>query len=333
MSTRIIRGTGAFLLVFALADMATLLVHYGPSQGFYAWFYHAACLLLGIALVFQHRVLALGTIAASAIPLAVYFVEHLLRILGFRVLGMTDFLYHPGMGNAQFVLGHVHLFFWPAAVLAWWWLPVTKKESKRVTPIFLTAFAIQGVLWALSLFVFPFHQNVNCAYGPCFSIPFQMGEVTYRIVYFGGLLFLSFLLAHALVKFSAKLSRGKKTLRTFGRTCGGFAALLAILTAADWYRWHKLPHFNCAQAYEDSEVRASCDYTVEWAPGQMMLSYSVVNKKNYPRFCFSRIEMDGKEEALHDSIWAEPNQSTEIWVVVPHPKKETSARLIARCED
>lgn len=328
LSARVVWG--GFLVTVGLGEMALLAYSVGVSQGVYFWFYHLAVVGIGASLLLQDRALWTAFFSAGLLPMGAYLVEHVLRLFGVHTLGLTGFLYNPGLSGTAFLLGHSHFLFWPAAIYGWATLP-TKKEGTPKLWIYLVIF--HAAIWATSFYVFPPHQNVNCIHGPCFPWPWSTTALFYRFAYVGTL----FTLNAALALFLWRETPVWIRRRAFGvrtrQISFGLASLFALATAVDEVRWWRTPHFRCEAAFEDSRVKAACDYTAEWDRDKMMLAYSIVNKASEPRYCNSRIRINGEEQPLHDAIWAEPKVPTEVWVVVPNPRQDTSARVLATCAE
>lgn len=332
-AAKAIRPLGLFLVGLGLIEMGVLAWDYGPAQGFYFWFYHLALLAIGASLFLRDRALLIAFFSASALPLGAYALDHLYRsFFGSSLLGLTDFLFNPGITLRAFLLGHSHFLIWPAAVFGFFFLPKEKKQLEK-TLGYILFFHVS--IWTVSYFAFPAYQNINCVQGPCME-GLRLNGWMYTFVFIGTLFVVNLVLAWGLNQLSFRALKGQKQKRRekfVFNVVAGCVGVLLLLTAFDWNTWRKSPHFRCETAYEDNAVRVGCDYTVEWGADKMMLVYSVLNKASHPRFCDSRIRVNGEEQPLHEGIWAEPKTPTEIWVVVPKPSVETSARLIAKCRD
>ncbi len=319
---------GIALVAVAAVETFVLANEFGIRQGVYFWFYHLALFGAGLGLLLRDRALIVAYFTAAVFPLGLYSIEHLLRALfGVQTGGLTDFLYNPGLSAPAFILGHSHFFFWPAALFGLMTLEPRKNEMRRT---FLYILGFQATIWAISYFAFPTHQNINCIHAPCSSLPWDLTERGYRFAFISLLLLLNLVAAWVFYRNPIRQPRNSKRFRA-GFAIAGLA--LVCLSALDVTRWALQPHFRCAPPFEDENVRIGCDYTLEHGSNQMMLVYSVFNKAQNPRFCFSRIALNGDEQPLHDEIWAEPRTETEIWVAMPHPTTTTTAKLSARCED
>lgn len=203
-----------------------------------------------------------------------------------------------------------------------------KGEWKRVLT-YIAAFHL--FIWPVSFWLFPDHQNINCVHGPCFVWAHGLSLWLYRTLYIGTLILANGLAAWGIQNWKAP--KGKNFERSTAHALAGLAVFFTVATAWDCFAWTRQPHFRCQAPYEDEHVRIGCDYTSEWGSDKMMLAYSVFNKAKEPRFCTSRISMNGDEKPLHEDIWAEPGAKTEIWVVLPNPAADISARLLAHCRD
>ncbi len=322
-------GTGILLTLIGVGDAGLLGWSTGFSQGLYFWFTHLAVTAMGIALLLRDRALVIAFLSAALVPMGAYLAEHCVAVFGGpHLFGLTDFLYNAGLNGGVFLLGHAHFFFWPAAVMGWFWLKSGREEWKR-TVAYIAAFHL--IVWPASYALFPAHQNINCVHGPCFAWAQGFSAWAYRTLYIGTLILANVLVAWGIQNW--KMPKGNKFERRSGHALAGVAVFFALVTARDCFRWTRQPHFRCQAPYEDEHVRIGCDYTSEWGPDKMMLAYSVFNKAKEPRFCTSRISMNGDEKPLHEDIWAEPGANTEIWVVLPNPAADINARLLARCQD
>ena len=137
----------------------------------------------------------------------------------------------------------------------------------------------------------------------------------------------------AALRYLPRPGRAKRSQRRWNGGLSGATAFGAVLSLTAMVHYVRTPHFRCAGDFDDAEVRAGCRYVSDWGPDKMMLAYSVFNKLDRPRFCDSRIVVNGDEQPLHEGIWAEPRKPTEVWVVVPKPVESLSARLLAHCRD
>jgi len=223
----------------------------------------------------------------------------------------------------------VYWFFWPAGILG---LIALKPpaHSARLTLAYVAG--LHTLVWAGSLLLFPSHQNINCSAQPCFGGFWPQSVLGYRWAFAASLLVAQFAGLWAL-RFFPKLPRAKKRQGQWAHAMLSIAAVCLVAVVWSSVGYFRSAHFRCAPPFEDTQVRVGCGYISDWGPDKMMLSYSVFNKGRAPRFCDSQIVLNGESQALHEGIWAEPGKKTDVWVVVPRPEQDTTARLLARCRD
>ncbi|MBY0370278.1 hypothetical protein K2X33_06295 [bacterium] len=330
MFSKATRPTGVVLAVLATAHMLSLAWQYGWSEGLYFQLPTIAVLLLGAGLILGSRALITTVVTVSLFPLVLYGLDDIWHLVsGNPLLGVSNFAYNAGLAWAPAVLSHTHWFFWPAAVLGWYGTRADKKSLPRVLAYSVGFYTFVGVL---SVLVFPAHQNLNCAIEPCFGEFWPRGIWLYRLSFLAILVAFQ-AAAYQLLKHLPKVPRAKLAQRRWiyrmaGAAAAGFA--LVVWSGASYFR---SAHFRCGPSFEDGEVKVGCSYVSEWGSDKLVLAYSVFNKASRPRFCDSQINTGDGDKALHEGIWAEPKTNTEVWVVVPKPAKDISARLLARCHD
>ena len=318
---------GAFgLLSWGVINTAFSLWKYGADQGMYFWFCNLSLIGGSAGLWFKRRDIILAFLSIAFLAQPPWVIDNVWRVVtGENLLGMVEFHFHPGMLLGEFLLSHYHFFVIPTLLTAYLFLPKLERDFT------FHILAIAGTtIFALSYFLFPSEQNINCTHSPCIPPLEYLGGVAYSLVFPSMVLLLAALVSFVVIR----ITRQPLSPLFKKRWLRGYFSVLAILcafTAYDASFKNKLPKFSCEKPFQDSSISIGCKYTTEYDAGIMMFVYTLENKKNTPLECTTKIDAIGEFQTLHDRVYLEPNQSIDIQTLLPYPNQDVSARMIASC--
>jgi hypothetical protein len=245
---------------------------------------------------------------------------------GRQLLGLTSYLYTPGLPMDEFLLAHYHYFTLPVCFLALYFMGKKKSNALKLVGM------VTPVVLLVSYFAFPQARNVNCVYGSCMTPFAHWTGMTYSIL-FG----LCALAAHlgATYYFEQAFSGMKRTVkrnRTFVHAFTAVACLALFVSCWDLRYKSTLPHLACAPDSETGMSKIGCEYTREHLPGTMIFGYHLKNKTNTALVCQTRAKTQYNEFVLNDRVKLAPGENRRMGQVLPNPDVSVNVELTAICE-
>jgi nitrate reductase gamma subunit len=321
------RGLGAFFLSWFTASTIHSVLLYGWDKGSYLWIDNLVLFGLAVSLILRKRSVAIVTLSFGLTNQLLLLIDNVNRMaIGKNPLGLSEFLYQPGMGMLEFLFHHSHWFTLPILVAT----ALLLKPEKKST--WISAIATHAVVLLVSRFFFSFEANVNCMHHACYAPMESWQGKAYAVVFLIGNLVLTGLLAVMLdrsIRLKGRVTK-KRTELIYHRVA--LCSLVAVMfIAMDVIYKISLPSFVCEGASETDDVKVSCGYTTDYTDNWMYMSYSLQNKKPSSRECSSYIEVDGKRDLLQESLVIRGKRKSEIAVLIPYPKKTMRVHLSADC--
>jgi hypothetical protein len=153
---------GAVFAAWALAQTLMAATRYGVDQGVYFWFGNLLLAATAWGLYFKNRGVLISVLAMACFTEGAWMVDNLGRVFwGNHWIGLTAFLYTPGLPLDEFLLAHHPYFLIPACFFALYFLGKRPSDSVRFTSI------ATPIVLLISYFVFPEARNVNCVQMSC----------------------------------------------------------------------------------------------------------------------------------------------------------------------
>ncbi len=325
------RLSGLALILWAAVNTYVSIARYGLDQGLYWWFCNLALWGSGAAILARSRGCLIFILSAAAMTQPFWVLDNLWRLAtGANLFGLVEYMYQPGHPMSEFVLGRYHYFAIPATVLA------ILRLSRGGSPALAWSMVWGPLILAVSYFVFPREQNINCAHAPCFPALEHWAGLPYAIRFAALWLVLNMTLAFALDRLFASPRLNERVVTIVRRAA--VAALVAGLVVSAWDVWYKsgLPSFHCVDGSPSAGVDARCLYTTEGenhpdAPPAMSLAYQLTCTQAAARVCTSLLEHDGEELVLHTGVVVEPSTSRILHALVPYPARDVRAVLKVTC--
>ena len=126
--------TGAFFILWGLANTYLSLERYGLASGEYWWFCNIALFAIGFALIAKSPKWIVSFLAAALISQTLWIADNVFRLLTKKNLfGLVEFMYQPGYPMDEFIASHYHFFIIPTALLSLFFLDKKKYSTISVT--------------------------------------------------------------------------------------------------------------------------------------------------------------------------------------------------------
>lgn len=304
------------------------LLRYGASSGMYLWFCNLALAGVALGIATRNRSVLLAFVAGASFTQTAWLADNVWRILfAENLFGLVEFLYHPGMSTAEYVLSSYHFFVLPCALLALYYLP---REERNWSPWIVLTFGI--LLFTLSYYPFTADHNVNCARESCFDFINRWDNTwQYTLVFATLTIAIALTLTHAWDRLFKAIPRNPKTEKIALTTFGILVGLGVVLATMGTRYQASLPKFTCAKPFEDSQVAIRCGYTLEYDDGVFLMEYFLKNKKDTTVACNTKIALFGDFQLMHQDVYVKANQEIPVAVLLPYPPQDVKARLTAAC--
>ena len=317
---------GFILAVWAGINTYIDISRYGMEQGFYWWFCNLALIGMAMGILFKHRGWLTGFLSIACFTQVFWLIDNQYRtLMGKNLLGLVEFMYQPGLPIDEFLLSHYHYFTIPVALLALIFLPTKKSNALLLISIF------NPFIFAVSYFLFPASQNVNCIHEPCIPSLVDWRGPTYSMVFWSVIFTVHLLIGAGFEKyFSRKVFNTafkKRALNLFLVFCL-FALVQVVIDTR--YRL-SLPSFKC-ESESLPLMKVACGFTLDHAPNQMKFVYRMTNLENKIQQCSTFLILKNQEIPLHQYFFVSPLERKRLEVVLPYPDKDISVTLSARCE-
>ncbi len=318
---------GAAFAVWALAHTVLTATRYGVDQGIYFWFGNLLLTASAWGFWTKNRGILISALALACFTEGAWILDNVSRVFwGSHLLGLTTFLYTPGLSMDEFLLAHHPYFLIPACFFALYFMG--KKPSNAVR---LTSIATPLVLVA-SYFLFPAARNVNCVHQACIAGMRQWSGLAYTTA-FAVTFFGAHLIATAWFEgmFNG-LKRTPKRRKALVEAFAGALALACCFSAWDTHYKMTLPALACAPAMENGLVKIGCDYTQVSGPGSLVFAYKMQNKTQDALICRTQATTQYNAFVLDKSVTLAPGESRKLGHVLPYPDVSVDVALSAACE-
>jgi hypothetical protein len=320
------RVGGAFLALWAFLNTYIDIQRYGVEQGFYWWFCNLALIGTAGGLLFHSRGWITGFLSIACFTQIFWVIDNLFRTLTHRNLfGMVEFMYQPGLPLDEFVLSHYHYYTIPISLIALFYLPQYKSRSLLLVAIF------NPLIFGVSYFLFPAHQNVNCIHEPCFPDLEHWAGPLYSFL-FWFVIFLAHLgICYQIEKYfrttRLTLKSRRKTLHFFG----GSLVAFTLLAVVDTDYKASLPRLRSEAPQEYKGVSVRYRYTLDDSPNVMLLAYDLENKNETSKVCNTFVSYGGKNTLLQREVTLLPNEKRQLRAPLAYPDHDVVISLKADC--
>jgi hypothetical protein len=318
---------GVILSLWAFANTSIDILRYGWDQGFYWWFCNLALIGVAFGLLTKHRGWLTGFLSIACFTQIFWVIDNQYRIFtGKNLFGLVEFMYQPGLPVDEFILSHYHYFTIPISVLALFYLPQKKSNALKLILIF------NPFIFAVSYFVFPKVQNINCIHEPCFPSLEHLGGVVYSLTFWGSIFLVHILIGFSLERFFRKVH---VTAHMKKWALNGFLAVTALAVCmATWDTWYKLslPSLKCVNDEAGREVEVACRFTLDYGPNVMLFNYSTRNFSKEEQICTTKMLINGSEAIMDQELLLKPSEKKPGSVLLPYPKEDAVVHVFAECE-
>jgi hypothetical protein len=318
---------GAAFGLWALAHTALAAFRYGADQGVYFWFGNLLLIAVAWGLWNKNRGVLISALALACFTEGAWIVDNLSRVFGgSHLLGLTTFLYTPGLPMDEFLLAHHPYFIIPACFFALYFMGKKPSNAVRITSI------ATPLVLATSYWLFPAARNVNCVHQACVAGLQQWDGLAYTTA-FAVTLFGAHLIATAWLEgvFNG-LKRTPKRRKIMVESFAGALALACCFSAWDSHYKLTLPALACGPAMENGLVKIGCDYTQASRPGSLIFAYKLQNKTQNAIVCRTQATTQYNAFVLDKAVTLAPGQSRKMGQVLPYPDVSVDVALSAACE-
>jgi hypothetical protein len=318
---------GLFLIAWAVTNTVIGITRYGAEWGSYWWFCNLALMGIGIGLLIRSRGLLTGFLAIACFTQVFWLVDNLMRQLtGTGPFGLVDFMYRPGYPVDEFILSHYHYFTMPIALIALFYLPQKKNDTLKLIAIF------NPFIFAVSYFVFPAYQNVNCIHQACFASLSDWEGPIYSISFWAVVFAMHLLIGSQLDRLLLGLKINAKTQSAALKTFGVVAALALAIVVQDTHYKMSLPTFACNEASEAGGVTSGCQYTKVHYTGEFMLTYYLQNDTAEVQYCKVGLTMGPDFELLNTGATVMAGSRLQLNAPVAVPTHDVTAKVVTKCK-
>lgn len=323
---------GWILTAWACLNTAISIQRYGLTEGFYWWFCNLALMGIAYGLLKKHRGWILGFLSIASFTQTFWIIDNVYRAAtGQNLFGLVEFMYQPGLPFDEFLLSHYHYVTMPIALLALFHLPKEKSNASTLIAIFNT------LIFAVSYFIFPAHQNINCIHEPCFPGLESWSGPLYSFSFWLAIFLAHLGIAHLLENY---FSKKRITVAMKVRAKKGFYACAVFVVAIslwDIRYFSALPKFACRPSEMGDAVSVSCGFTLDYVPGEMLFNFQARNQTQEPLFCQMKMHAkfaDGREAdlVLHEGTLLKAGESQKIYTPISYPPASVVGTLVANCE-
>lgn len=318
---------GSFvLLMWGIINTWFGISRYGIGQGMYVWFCNLALFAVAYAIWRKNTSWLIAWLSFALLTQTFWIVDNIWRIItGKNLFGLVEFMYQPGYPLDEFLFSHYHYFIIPSILFALLFIKQKKSHAKIIA-------LIQGMfIFGISYFLFPPEQNLNCIREPCFIISDKWKGHFYSLTFSLTVILLGAIGSHLIERIHKKITFTKKhkAIATFIFFVIILISIGLIIVDVNYKR--TLPKFICSEGFEDSEIKISCGFSTEFEDEKMWFVYNIENKSPKYLTCTSRLNMDGMEQIMHQSLYLEPLKKYNFGFIIPYPNKDTIAKVSALC--
>lgn len=319
---------GAVLALWALANTYLDIDRYGIEQGFYWWFCNLALIGVSGGLLFKHRGWLTGFLSIACFTQIFWVIDNQFRLFtGRNLFGLVEFMYQPGLPIDEFLLSHYHYFTIPISILALFYLPQKRSNALKLILIF------NPFIFAVSYFLFPKMQNINCIHEPCFPGLVHWAGPLYSFLFWASVFSVHLLIGYHLENFFRRIritARHRKiALYSF------YFVMVTAVTLAAWDTRYKLslPALACAGGVTEENVSVHCGYTLDYEPQVMLFNYRVKNASGSPQECETRMKIRESSLIMDEKILLSPGEMKKLQVLVNYPSEDSQADLRIACRN
>lgn len=317
---------GRLLLLWGAINTYLDVTRYGSDWGMYWWFCNLALIGMGYGLLTKSRGWLTGFLSIACFTQVFWLIDNAWHVVtGKSVFGLVEAMYQPGLPLDEFILSHYHYFTMPIAFIALVMLPRKKSNALTLIAIF------NPLIFGVSYFAFPAHQNINCIHSACFR-GLDLSGPAYSITFWLVVFALHLIIGAVLEKYFAKrefnfVFRDRALLSFYA------VMLLAVgFSFMDTVKKSEAPQFRCADSKTSvNDVKLSCRYSRPYDKDTFVLTYTAENQGRIGKVCEIRIKGLGKERVLHRGVSLGVEESRDLNVTLPHPSHDTQALLNATC--
>jgi len=310
-----------FIFLWGVTLLIYRLGHYGVTSGFFLWFDHWFLILSGLSLIKKSTRFQLGFTCLILIVQTLWALDNFYFLLYRKPgLGMTSFLFQPGLTLFEFLLLQSH-FILPPLLL----LNLPKEELKRKISPYLLLFPL--IIFLFSYFA-PSENDLNCIHSSCSPINIPVPHWLYSTLFAVSASLLLYLLSELVRRFL------NLTVLTTKWTAITWISIILGVLSIIWntHRFLTLPHFECVSS-ETHEAKISCLYTTDSSDNFFRLHYSLFIKGKTRKECTPYLTMNSEKEEMESPMLLPPQEVNEFSILVPHPKESLKGLLTIECHD